>query len=88
MARIGASHTWLEYKIQDENEMLSDWKRHKPLLKGGRYFPLAGGDRPEISDSNWDVMSNTDRNWSVERAGWLLSGVKDDASLDEEEDGS
>ena len=48
-------------------------KLHKPLLKGGRYFPLAGEDRPERS---------------VERAGWLLSGVKDDASLDEEEDGA
>ena len=42
----------LNFKLQDENEMLSDWKRHKPLLKGGRYFPLAGGDRPEISHSN------------------------------------
>ena len=53
MARIRASHTWLNYKLQDENEMLSDWKWHKPLLWGGSYFPLAGGDGPEISDSNW-----------------------------------
>ena len=51
-------------------------------------MPHSSGDWPESSDSSWDLNMDLWRShWSVERAGWLLSGVKDDASLDKEKYG-